>query len=345
MIGANLTNRTLPVNAYVLGFVPPEVSPYVHHINAFLLVLIYIFGVLENGIILAIVAKNKNLRSAPNTFIIAMALGDFSLCFFGIPLSSTSSMAGRWIWDDTGCMIEGFIVYFIGMANMYILMAVSLHRYLAVSRPSLGSQINVKVAMKAIIACAVGGLFWTVVLIFGWSRYTPEGVGTTCSVTWTDKDVATTSYNICIFILCYLIPVGTMIVAYYKLLDTVQNVAKSTLWDMKSRLARKQLRIERKLAKSFMIIIAVFIFSWTPYYIVCFVGIFGDIHVIPPALQTLPAICAKSASVWDPILYVATNKDLRTGFYNILPCNGLKKLLMKKEEERVERNSRNLRGR
>ncbi|KAK3601893.1 hypothetical protein CHS0354_041830 [Potamilus streckersoni] len=255
MIDINITTRAPPVHEYVLGFVPPEVSPYVHLMNAFLLVLIYIFGVVENGIILAIFAKNKNLRSATNTFIIAMALGDFSLCFFGIPLSSTSSMAGRWIWGDIGCMIEGFIVYFIGMANMYILMAVSLDRYLVISRPLMGSKITVKIAILAVIACVAGGLFWTVVPFFGWSRYTPEGVGTTCSVTWMDKDVATTSYNISIFIFCYLVPVGTMVVAYYKLLETVRNVAKNTVWDMNSRMARKNLRIERKMAKSFMIIV------------------------------------------------------------------------------------------
>ncbi|KAK3601894.1 hypothetical protein CHS0354_041831 [Potamilus streckersoni] len=94
-----------------------------------------------------------------------------------------------------------------------------------------------------------------------------------------------------------------------------------------------------RVSSSFCATFIVFLFSWTPYCIVCFVGIFGDIHVIPPALQTLPAICAKSASVWNPIVYVATNKQLRIGFYNILPCDELKKLLMKREEGRVETTS------
>ena len=62
----------------------------------------------------------------------------------GVPLAMTSTFAHRWLWGSLGCDIEAFIVYFLGVTSMYILLAISIDRYIAITKPILGSRISKK---------------------------------------------------------------------------------------------------------------------------------------------------------------------------------------------------------
>lgn len=73
-----------------------------------------------------------------------------------------------------------------------------------------------------------------------------------------------------------------------------------------------------------------------PYTVVSFVSAFGDPTLISPLMATIPALVAKSAGLWNPLIYVATNKQFRYGFYAIIPCKGIKDSLVKKEEKQPE---------
>ncbi|XP_067649047.1 rhodopsin-like [Haliotis asinina] len=83
-------------------------------------------------------------------------------------------------------------------------------------------------------------------------------------------------------------------------------------------------------------IFAIFLMSWLPYAVVSFISAFGDPTLISPLMATIPALVAKSAGLWNPLIYVATNKQFRYGFYAIIPCKGIKDSLVKKEEKQPE---------
>ena len=66
---------------------------------------------------------------------------------------------------------------------------------------------------------------------------------------------------------------------------------------------------------------------------------FGDADAIPIVLTAIPAVMAKSELVWNPIIYVATNKQFRKAFYAIIPCSKLREKLIKHEEAVKEMES------
>ncbi|XP_045211420.2 pineal opsin-like [Mercenaria mercenaria] len=103
------------------------------------------------------------------------------------------------------------------------------------------------------------------------------------------------------------------------------------VWDMKSRVARKNLKLERKMLKSCVIMCACFNACWFPYAVVSFWQTFVN-PSIPIWLAAIPAAAAKSEVIFNPIIYVATNKQFRHAFYKNLPCTGLRDMLVKKEE-------------
>ena len=70
---------------------------------------------------------------------------------------------------------------------------------------------------------------------------------------------------------------------------------------------------------------------WTPYAILAFWQSFGDAASIPAIATAVPVLLAKSELVWNPIIYVAMNKNFRNAFYDLLPCKGLKQMLMNRE--------------
>jgi len=81
---------------------------------------------------------------------------------------------------------------------------------------------------KALLA--VGGswiysLLWTVPPLIGWSSYGVEGAGTSCSVRWSSESAESTSYIICLFIFCLVIPVMVMMYCYGRLLYAVKQVS------------------------------------------------------------------------------------------------------------------------
>lgn len=64
----------------------------------------------------------------------------------GTPPAMLSAWSRRWLWGDALCDVEGFTVYFLGMASMYVLMAIAFDRYIAISKPLLGTKITKTVA-------------------------------------------------------------------------------------------------------------------------------------------------------------------------------------------------------
>nr|ASM47594.1 xenopsin [Leptochiton asellus] len=311
----------------------PYLPPYAHYCIGSFLVLIGFLGFSENAAVLYVFAKSKQLRTATNMFIISLAISDFSMACLGNPLASTSSLSQRWLYGETGCKWEAFVVYFFGLASIYNLTCISFDRYVVIVKPLLGPKITKRIAGLAILIGWFLAFFWAVVPLLGWSRYGLEAAHTSCSVVWQSKEPVDISYTMTIFVFCFIVPVGAMVFSYYHVFMTIRNVSRTGVWDMSSRVARRNLRIEKKMAKTIVYMASAFLISWTPYAVVSLWAAIGNPDDISPLAGTLPAILAKSSIIWNPIIYVATNKQFRHAFYEVVPCAGLKEAMLEREQK------------
>lgn len=303
---------------------------------ASMLTITYVVGSFINGLCLFVFAKNKRLRSPTNIFVIALNLCDFLMCFVAIPLTMTSAWAHRWLWGDAMAVGEGFLVYFLGLSSMYILMAIAVDRYIAISKPLLGAKITKKTAMISCGLCYLGGFLWSALPLIGWNKYQLEGAGISSSVVWESREPSYTSYIYTIFFTCLVIPLCVMTYSYYGVLRTLRTLNQNSVWDMNSRVAKKNLAIERKMFKTTVLILAAFLLCWLPYAIVSFVAAFAGHHVLPALLATVPPIFAKTQGLFDPIIYIATNAQMRTVIFSMLPCDGLRGYLMNDDKDKDE---------
>jgi hypothetical protein len=115
------------------------------------------------------------------------------------------------MYERSGCVVSGFIMYFIGTMGVYLMVAMSIERFMIISYPMSIKKITNRVLALVIGVCMLLGLFWSILPIFGWSRYSLEGAGTSCSVEWYDRSWNVISYNIAMFVFVFFVPLFVII--------------------------------------------------------------------------------------------------------------------------------------
>ena len=94
-------------------------------------------------------------------------------------------------------------------------------RYYIIAKPLNIKTITYKTTGLLILAVLVKVLFFTIVPLIGWSRYSLELSLIQCGVEWAERSWNVQSYNFVIFITDYVLPVGLVSFCSYKLIAIV----------------------------------------------------------------------------------------------------------------------------
>lgn len=113
-----------------------------------------------------------------------------------------------------------------GIVSLISLAVLSYERYSTMMAPTEADSSNYRKISLGIILSWVYSLIWTMPPLFGWSRYGPEGPGTTCSVDWEAKTANNISYIICLFVFCLIMPFLVIVFCYGKLLCAIRQVSR-----------------------------------------------------------------------------------------------------------------------
>ncbi|KAI4899935.1 hypothetical protein NFI96_014533 [Prochilodus magdalenae] len=111
------------------------------------------------------------------------------------------------------------------IVSLISLAVLSYERYSTMMGPTEADATNYRKVAMGVLLSWVYSLLWTLPPFFGWSRYGPEGPGTTCSVDWTAKTANNISYIICLFIFCLIFPFLVIVYSYGKLLHAIKQMA------------------------------------------------------------------------------------------------------------------------
>jgi hypothetical protein len=182
------------------------------------LYVVALIGILANGTSLFIFCKTSRLRTPINMLVVGLLFADLTRSIFGIPLAASSTYAGHWLWGFPVCIFQGIVVYFCGLSSMYILMTISIHRYFLVIKQINITMVTYTPVGISLLCCFFFGLFWSLIPFSGWTRYDYESIRTSCTVAYDSTDDKVLSYNIAIFVFCFMLPVSTMVYCYYHIL-------------------------------------------------------------------------------------------------------------------------------
>ncbi|CAH1784720.1 unnamed protein product [Owenia fusiformis] len=278
-----------------------------------------------NGIVITTIVKSKPLRRKPQVLLLLnLAISDLLIFFFGYPFSAASGYAGKWLTGYVGCQIYGFMCFFLSMSSMNTLVLISCYRYVHVCRYSQAYRLNNNVTLKAIIVAWIYALLVTVPPLMGWSSYTYEQFGTSCSTNWGGKLPTDVSYNTFIIFTCFILHLAIMIPCYIKISVKAFSLSYPrdpvTLPQNTRHFASRifaHLRVKKEIRTSLVcgLMVGTFTVVWTPYAVLSVVHLF--MHV-PVEFSTFPTLFAKSSCMMNPLIYFCTNRRFRNYVRQVL---------------------------
>ncbi|KAJ7324326.1 hypothetical protein JRQ81_017346 [Phrynocephalus forsythii] len=211
---------------------------------------------------------------------------------------------------------------------MITLTVIALDRYFVITRPlaSIG-EMSKKKALLILLGVWLYSLAWSLPPFFGWSAYVPEGLLTSCSWDYITFTPAIRAYTMLLFCFVFFIPLIVIIYSYvfiFRAIKKGNRTVRRISFDngKESQRLYQKMKNEWKMAKIALVIISLYVISWSPYSVVALVAFAGYSHVLTPYMNSVPAVIAKASVIHNPIIYAIVHPKYRMAIAKLLPCLG-----------------------
>ncbi|XP_057273981.1 melanopsin-like isoform X2 [Pezoporus wallicus] len=301
-----------------------EIPDYVLYTVGTCVLIIGSIGIIGNLLVLYAFYSNKKLRTPQNYFIMNLAVSDFLMSASQAPMCFVNSLHREWILGDIGCDLYAFCGALFGITSMMTLLAISVDRYLVITKPLQSIQWSSKKRTMQIIAVVwLYSLAWSVAPLLGWSSYVPEGLMISCTWDYVTYSPANRSYTMilccCVFFIPLIIIFHCYLSMFLAIRRTGRDVQKLGSCSRKSYLSQS-MKNEWKLAKIAFVVIIVFVLSWSPYACVTLIAWAGRANTLTPYSKSVPAVIAKASAIYNPIIYAIIHPRYRKTIHNAVPC-------------------------
>ncbi|XP_066519125.1 opsin 4b [Hoplias malabaricus] len=308
-----------------------DVPDHAHYTIGSVILVIGITGMVGNFLVMYAFCKSRSLRTPSNMFIINLAITDFLMCVTQTPIFFITSMHKRWIFGEKGCELYAFCGALFGMCSMITLLVIALDRYFVITRPlaSIGKMSHRR-ALLILVVAWLYTLFWSLPPFFGWSAYVPEGLLTSCTWDYMTFTPSVRAYTMLLFIFVFFLPLFVIIYCYFCIFRAIRNTTSAvgkisaeggTTKDSIKKFHR--MKSEWKMAKVALIVILLYVISWSPYSCVALTAFAGYADILTPYMNSVPAVIAKASAIHNPIIYAITHPKYRSALAKYIPCLGV----------------------
>ncbi|TSK14880.1 Inactive ubiquitin carboxyl-terminal hydrolase 54 [Bagarius yarrelli] len=307
------------------------VGHHAHYTIGCVILVIGITGIVGNFLVMYAFCKSQSLRTPANMFIINLAITDFLMCVTQTPTFFITSMHRRWIFGEKGCELYAFCGALFGMCSMITLMIIAVDRYFVITRPlaSIGKMSH-KGALLILVLAWLYTLIWSLPPFFGWSAYVPEGLMTSCTWDYMTFTPSVRAYTMLLFICVFFIPLFVIIYCYFCIFRAIRNTTSAVSKISENGGVTKdsikkfhRLKSEWKMAKVALIVILLYVISWSPYSCVALTAFAGYADLLTPYMNSVPAVIAKASAIHNPIIYAITHPKYRSALARYIPCLGV----------------------
>ncbi|XP_069467511.1 vertebrate ancient opsin-like [Ambystoma mexicanum] len=282
-----------------------SVPPWTFRLLATLMFLVTSLSLSENFVVILVTIKYKQLRQPLNYIIVNLSVADFLVSLIGGSISFLTNTKGYFYLGPWTCVLEGFAVTFFGIVALWSLAILAFERFVVICRPLGNLRLRGKHSALGIAFVWIFSFVWTVPPTMGWSSYTTSKIGTTCEPNWYSGEYNDHTYIITFFTTCFILPLMVIFISYGKLMRKLRKVS-----DTQSRSGSTR-KPEREVTRMVVIMILAFLICWSPYATFSILATACPSIHLDPRLASIPAFFAKTASVYNPIIYVFMNKQFR----------------------------------
>ncbi|XP_017291633.1 cholecystokinin receptor type A [Kryptolebias marmoratus] len=180
--------------------------------------LIFLLSVLGNSLIIAVLVRNRRMRTVTNLFLLSLAVSDLMVSLVCIPFTLIPNLMRDFIFGIGICKL---VMYFMGVSvsvSTFNLVAISLERYSAICNPLTSRAWQTKShAAKVITATWVASFILMLPYPISSTLKTftrlNNSTGHMCRLVW-PNDVIHQSWYVSLLLLLFLIPGIVMMTAY-----------------------------------------------------------------------------------------------------------------------------------
>uniref|UniRef100_A0A8B9TQK7 Rhodopsin n=1 Tax=Anas platyrhynchos TaxID=8839 RepID=A0A8B9TQK7_ANAPL len=265
------------------------------------LVCCYIFFLISTGLpinllTLLVTFKHKKLRQPLNYILVNLAVADLFMACFGFTVTFYTAWNGYFVFGPVGCAVEGFFATLGGQVALWSLVVLAIERYIVVCKPMGNFRFSATHAMMGIAFTWIMAFSCAAPPLFGWSSTAVNFSPGSC----THPQPLPGSYVLYMFIIHFIIPVVVIFFSY-----------------------GGGDKAEKEVTRMVILMVLGFMLAWTPYAVVAFWIFTNKGADFTATLMSVPAFFSKSSSLYNPIIYVLMNKQVRRPRAPLLPCVGL----------------------
>ncbi|KAJ8026862.1 Neuropeptide CCHamide-1 receptor [Holothuria leucospilota] len=225
-------------------------------------------GAVGNGTLILIVLLNSDMRNVPNTLIASLAMGDFVFLVANVPITIASYFHTEYPYSEFVCKLSNAIPILSEGVSVLTLGALSFDRYNAIVRP-MHRRRNNAVRQTYLLAFSIWVLAALIAIpgfLIADRRPFSEDFPTIVCFPLPHGTTVAIVHEISRCLLLYVFPLAVITLFYtliaLKLLASSRDMPGESRGD-----ATKQVKARRRLARSVIVLVALFAVCWLPHFI------------------------------------------------------------------------------
>ncbi|NWV83324.1 SSR5 protein, partial [Dasyornis broadbenti] len=268
-------------------------------------------GLSGNALVIYVVLRHAKMKTVTNIYILNLAVADV-LFMLGLPFLAAQNAVSYWPFGALLCRVVMTVDGINQFTSIFCLTVMSTDRYLAVVHPIKSTKWRRPRVAKAISAAVWTFSFLVVLPVTIFSDVQDEFQ--TCNMNWPEPvGVWSAAFIVYTSVLGFFGPLLVICLCYLLI------VVKLKASGIRVGSTRRR-RSERKVTRMVVVIVAVFVLCWLPFYTMNVVNL---ILILPadPVLEGLyffMVVLSYANSCANPVLYGFLSDNFRQSFRKVL---------------------------
>ncbi|XP_068931609.1 somatostatin receptor type 4 [Petaurus breviceps papuanus] len=271
--------------------------------------LVCLVGLVGNALVIFVILRYAKMKTATNIYLLNLAIAD-ELFMLSVPFVASSAALRHWPFGSALCRtvlsVDGLNMF----TSVFCLTVLSVDRYIAVvhplraatyRRPSVAKLINGGVWLASLLVTLP-------ITIFADTKPTRGGQAVACNLHW-PHPAWSAVFVVYTFLLGFLLPVLAIGLCYLLIVGKMRAVALRAGWQQRRR-------SEKKITRLVLMVVAVFVLCWMPFYVVQLLNLF--MPSLDATANHVSLILSYANSCANPILYGFLSDNFRRSFQRVL---------------------------
>uniref|UniRef100_A0A663DVG0 Histamine H3 receptor n=1 Tax=Aquila chrysaetos chrysaetos TaxID=223781 RepID=A0A663DVG0_AQUCH len=308
-----------------------------------LMVLLIAVTVAGNALVMLAFVADSSLRTQNNFFLLNLAISDFLVGAFCIPLYVPYVLTGRWIFGRSLCKLWLVVDYLLCTSSVFNIVLISYDRFLSVTRAVAyrAQQGNTKRAVLKMVMVWVLAFLLYGPAIISWEYISGQSIIPTGEcyaeffynwyflMTASTLEFFTPFISVMFFNLSIYLNIQKRTKTRLDIFHEVHNQSFTEEMEMspEAKLSLKRCKWEQKepkVAKSLAIIVGIFGICWAPYTLLMIIRAGCHGHCISEYWYETSFWLLWINSAVNPVLYPLCHYSFRRAFIKLLCPKKLK---------------------